>query len=177
MDLETFANVFDKVVADCRALFFSKNDEYARGGDKLHNFKKASRFAEGNCQIGALKGMMLKHTVSVYDMMDDECNDRPHDVSKWREKVYDHVVYLILLFAMVIEQEGVDRRKIACSKMYFESHDAHCECDICVAQNGVTLTMSEGCKFHAGCKCVRCVPDLTPSDSERCCGECCSTGT
>ena len=58
------AEDFDKIVADrmawCRQTLCAKGDEYARGGDRLWNFKVAAR--KLNCHPAeALAGMMVKN--------------------------------------------------------------------------------------------------------------------
>jgi hypothetical protein len=48
----------------------------------------------------ALGGMMAKHTISIYDMIDTG-NDYP--MALWDEKITDHLNYLLLLKAVVSE--------------------------------------------------------------------------
>ncbi|MHA2068765.1 MAG: hypothetical protein ACXABY_30745 [Candidatus Thorarchaeota archaeon] len=105
MEHKRFEEVFEKIVGMCRDLLVAKNAEYARGDDKLHNFKKAAAFTKSGLQEVALQGMMLKHTVSVYDMIDDMAEGNYAPVEKWEEKIMDHINYLILLYAMVVELE------------------------------------------------------------------------
>ena len=103
MEHARFDDVLEDLLMQVKNIMASKNKEYARGSDKLHNFKKAAEFAEGGTQIGALKGMMLKHTVSVYDMMDDVGKGVMGSEELWNEKVVDHIAYLTLLYGMVVE--------------------------------------------------------------------------
>jgi hypothetical protein len=103
MEHARFDDVLDHLLARVMGIMQSKNKEYARGRNKLHNFAKAAEFAEGGHQIGALKGMMLKHTVSIYDLMDDACNGKMADEELWNEKIVDHIAYLTLLYGMVVE--------------------------------------------------------------------------
>jgi hypothetical protein len=83
----------------------SKNDHYARGDDKLHNFKKAAAFSPGKSQESALAGMLLKHTVSIFDMVGDIAEGKHAKLELWEEKVLDHINYLILLYAMIVERD------------------------------------------------------------------------
>jgi len=106
---ERFNETFEKMVGMCRDLLVSKNAEYARGEDKLHNFKKAAGF--GGTQETALGGMMLKHTVSVYDMIDDIGKANNASLEKWEEKIMDHINYLILLYAMQVERDDMFKHK------------------------------------------------------------------
>jgi hypothetical protein len=48
----------------------------------------------------AVAGMMVKHTVSIFTMVKD---GKPHPEAKWDEKITDHIVWLILLKAALIE--------------------------------------------------------------------------
>jgi hypothetical protein len=77
--------------------------DYARGGDKLHNFKAAAEM-DGVTPEQAAKGMLLKHWQSLRDLTDDM--DRavflPRDV--WSEKIGDAINYLFLLDALVAER-------------------------------------------------------------------------
>jgi hypothetical protein len=138
MKHKQFNKIVDNLTAMCKSLLTSKNEEYAREGDKLHNFKKASRFAEGQSQMGALKGFLLKHTVSIYDMMDDHIQGDTSPVTLWEEKIVDHINYLIILYAMVIEESncflGSPLGRKA-NPVNF-THDLNCSCDICTAQDG-----------------------------------------
>ena len=76
-----------------------KAEEYATGGDRLHNFKVAAGM-QGCTMLQALGGMMSKHTVSIYDMIG---SGQPYDRALWAEKIQDHINYLYLLWAAVNE--------------------------------------------------------------------------
>ena len=105
MEHTRFNEVFEIMIGKCRDLLVAKNAEYARGDDKLHNFKKAAGF--GGTQETALGGMMLKHTVSIYDMIDDVGEANCASTEKWEEKIMDHINYLLLLYAMIVERDDM----------------------------------------------------------------------
>jgi hypothetical protein len=105
MEHKRFEQVCDDIYELSRSLMISKNDHYARGDDKLHNFKKAAGF--GGTQETALAGMMLKHTVSIYDLVDDLAGGNNAHLDLWREKILDHINYLILLYAMQVERDDM----------------------------------------------------------------------
>jgi len=105
MEHDRFNEVVERMFMMCRELLCTKNAEYARGEDKLHNFKKAAGF--GGTQETALGGMMLKHTVSVYDMIDDLAKGNNASTEKWEEKIMDHINYLLLLYAMQVERDDM----------------------------------------------------------------------
>lgn len=61
----------------------SKNDEYSRCEDKLHNFKRAGIRRDVPPEE-ALAGMLEKHLVSIEDMIQDivdaECEEKQYNV-------------------------------------------------------------------------------------------------
>jgi hypothetical protein len=80
-----------------------KSDEYATE-DRLHNFKVAAEIQ--NCTpIKALGGMMCKHTVSVYDLINDHEAGKDIPMDLWREKIGDSINYLLLLKALIVEDK------------------------------------------------------------------------
>ena len=78
-----------------------KAKEYAKDGDRLHNFKVAAA-VQGTNPKQALAGMMAKHTVSVYDMAG---TGEDYPVELWEEKIKDSINYLFLLWALVQEEK------------------------------------------------------------------------
>ena len=44
--------------------------------------------------------MMVKHTVSIFDMVE---SGKPFDLALWDEKITDHINYLILIRAALVE--------------------------------------------------------------------------
>ncbi len=80
----------------------SKAKEYARGKNRYHNFTVAGQMA--SCTPAqALYGMMLKHMVSVRDLIQDHAAGRPLTYDLIDEKIGDHINYLILLEGMLKE--------------------------------------------------------------------------
>lgn len=78
-----------------------KAAEYAGDSDRLHNFRKAAAL-QGETFAQSLGGMLAKHVVSVYDLIDKDSIDTPIEV--WNEKITDSINYLLLLKAIVVEQ-------------------------------------------------------------------------
>lgn len=103
MTLEQFEKVFEARVDLCRKVLIGKAQEYARGGDKLSNFKKASGLL-GCTPEGALLGMMTKHQVSVVDLIQDLDQGTHHSMAMWEEKIGDSLNYLLLLRALLEER-------------------------------------------------------------------------
>lgn len=97
----TFETVFNEQMRRCNEILIEKARQYADDTDRLHNFNVAANL-RGVTRREALSGMMAKHTVSIYDMC--ESNEMfPSEV--WEEKITDHMNYLILLMAIVKEDE------------------------------------------------------------------------
>ncbi len=100
MNAEQFNTVLNEQIDTIKGILQSKAKEYATD-DRLHNFKVAAEIQ--NCTPEqALAGMMAKHTISVYDMIN---SGGDYSVEQWSEKITDHINYLILLKALVKERQ------------------------------------------------------------------------
>lgn len=95
-----FQEILERQLDRIKSVLASKGAEYATE-DRLSNFKTAASL-QGKTLSQALGGMMAKHTVSIYDMIETG-EVYPHSV--WDEKITDHLNYLILLKAVLIEQD------------------------------------------------------------------------
>lgn len=102
MTEKDFIKFFDTEVAACRAILISKNADYSSGTDKLHNFKEAGK-EDNITSIEALRGMDLKHRVSIRTGLDELQQGKVRPIGWWQEKVRDHINYLILLHALIYE--------------------------------------------------------------------------
>lgn len=100
MKTEEFNEVVKKQLGRCESILVKKAEEYATE-DRLHNFKVAAKIE--NCSPEqALMGMMAKHTVSVYDMLN---SGKEYSSQMWDEKITDSINYLILLRALIEEKK------------------------------------------------------------------------
>ena len=101
MTSETFNKLIVDRIEQCTNVLIKKAEEYATE-DRLHNFKVAAEM-QGCTPVKALAGMMAKHTVSIYDLV-NEC-EAGVDISLdlWDEKIGDHINYLLLLHALLRE--------------------------------------------------------------------------
>ena len=106
MTATEFERIFEEQVDRSRMVLVNKACEYATE-DRLHNFKVAAAL-EGKTPEQALAGMMAKHTVSVYDMAE---SGLAYPIELWQEKITDHINYLFLLNAIVMESCWSDDRK------------------------------------------------------------------
>lgn len=103
MNNEDFNILLTKRLNTIEAVLRNKAKEYATDDDRLHNFKRAARIAECT-PAQALKGMWLKHLVSVFDIIDDQAKGKNPDHAYIDEKLGDAINYLILLEAILKEK-------------------------------------------------------------------------
>lgn len=104
MKLEEFKILVENRYKECTSLMYgSKNEEYTRNDDKLHNFKRAgdvlNTFPEW-----ALAGMWAKHIVSVLDILDDIAEGKKIPKDLLSEKMNDNHNYLFLLEALIEDE-------------------------------------------------------------------------
>lgn len=99
MKAEEFNSTIDEQLERSREMLFSKNAHYNPNEDKLRGFKATASLRNTTPQ-GALAGMMVKHTLSVYDMCE---SGKEYPIEVWNEKISDHINYLLLLRAVVEE--------------------------------------------------------------------------
>lgn len=102
MNHADFQKVFEDMVAHCEEVLGAKNKEYASDEDKLHNFKVAATL-EGVTVPQACGGMMVKHIVSIYDMIG---SDKTFTMDQWDEKIGDALNYLFLLKAILVAESS-----------------------------------------------------------------------
>lgn len=108
MDHETFKSIVTQMQEDSLATLLEKNSGYSNA-DPLHNFHQAAKL-KGETTLKAIGGMMAKHTVSIYDLINKASEEYvPEEV--WFEKIQDHMNYLLFLWAAVEETE-IDRNSL-----------------------------------------------------------------
>ncbi len=104
MNKEKFGEIVDDVFTQCQELLNKKGVEYyncERG--RLVEFKAAAAL-RNETPRESLAGMMVKHTVKLYSMIDDGNN---LGLAKWEEIINDHINYLILLKAILIDEGDI----------------------------------------------------------------------
>lgn len=128
MNTDDFQKNLTEVHQKVDAVLAVKGDEYAGAADKdrLHNFKVAAGM-QGITVKEALGGMMSKHTTSIYDMIAD---GRDYSQARWDEKIIDHINYLILLRAIVVEErqkslvkQDASPAKVATLPSHLQAHN------------------------------------------------------
>ena len=101
MNNEDFQLVLDRQIHQTKITLEKKAGEYADDVDRLHNFKLAAALGQ-NTQKQALWGMLVKHLVSLSDMV---VTDGQYSREMWDEKIGDSINYLILLRAIECEAD------------------------------------------------------------------------
>ena len=102
MDHVVFAEILGDQQHRIEETLLVKAGEYALDDDRLSNFRNAAALT-GQRMRDVCGGFMLKHTVSIYDMLGDDA-DFPFEL--WDEKITDHINYLILLRAIIMEEQS-----------------------------------------------------------------------
>lgn len=105
MNAKRFNKIIDSRIFSIKQVLKEKNGDYAKGEkDVLHNFKVAGRVDDIQPET-ALRGMWLKHRVSIQDMLNEIENSSFNRTEEWvNEKIGDNINYLILLEALVKER-------------------------------------------------------------------------
>ena len=99
MNNTEFEKILDTRIKAIRETLAGKAKEYA-SEDRLYNFKRAAEIDQTTPK-NALKGMWLKHVVSVLDLISGKLERSEHMIN---EKIGDSVNYLILLEAVLKEK-------------------------------------------------------------------------
>lgn len=129
MTNDKFINLIDDTFNTCKKLLDYKSNEYDFGEDRLHSFKVAAELQKVN-NVVALRGYLTKHIISIFDMMTKYTE---YPISKWEEKIHDVINYMLLLKALIIEEES---RRTWCREVLNptpassnESNEEHYETD------------------------------------------------
>lgn len=100
MSTEEFEDVLHFRLNKIKSILGDKAKEYADNKDVLRNFNRASKLRNKPREV-CLVGMMDKHIVSIYDIIDGiERGEYPTE-EMTNEKIGDTINYLILLEASI----------------------------------------------------------------------------
>ena len=83
----------------CKTYLCKKGSEYNNTQDRLDFFKQAA-ILERTTPAGALAGFMAKHTLSIYNLINEGCSD----LALFEEKITDHINYLLLLKCLLEDE-------------------------------------------------------------------------
>jgi len=95
MSPEQFNIILNRRIDLIKKVLSAKEKEYACHNDRLHNFNRAG-MALNISREQALMGMMIKHFISILDMIE---YNKKLTVELVEEKIGDTINYLILLEA------------------------------------------------------------------------------
>lgn len=105
MKTQDFNSLVEEQFGICRAILETKGREYAPDdGDRLSAFKTAGSVLH-RTPIQALGGQMSKHTISLFEMIENDCKDN----DLWQEKLTDQINYLLLLKGLLYDSEAPER--------------------------------------------------------------------
>lgn len=111
MNSKRFYYLVDKETERIKDILISKGEEYSTLDNKLHNFDKAGRMSNQSREK-ALMGMLLKHQVSVDDIVNKLDEGKLPTLDLLSEKITDILNYYILLKACIVDRiEGKDAER------------------------------------------------------------------
>ena len=100
MKRKEFGVVLEQQLARITSILGAKTEEYATDADQLSNIRESASLQHTTMR-NAVAGMLSKHTVSIFAM----CRDpKTHTLAQWDEKITDHIIWLILLRACIVEE-------------------------------------------------------------------------
>ncbi|WKW86838.1 hypothetical protein SEA_CONLEY_52 [Gordonia phage Conley] len=110
MDSPEFNDIVDRALARVQEVLVLKGDEYVPEGEpsRFHNFETAAAFNHQR-STEALWGFLTKHLVSLSDMVKVDSTEYP--LAQWDEKITDALVYLVLLYGIVNENDKLALEK------------------------------------------------------------------
>ncbi len=100
-----FKKIKSATFTSCSNLLEVKAEHYASKRDRLIQFKLAGDLQEIT-PVEALFGMMAKHTSKLYFMLKSHVEEERISNDLWDEVILDHINYLVLLRASLIEEEA-----------------------------------------------------------------------
>jgi hypothetical protein len=107
MSYEWFFKLITDRFEHCRRLMLGDKDkEYSRGDDKLYNFKRSAEVMRCSPEK-ALWGMVMKHLVSMQDIVEDVEREGRLKTTRYKisEKITDIINYMVLLEALLEERD------------------------------------------------------------------------
>ncbi len=111
MNQDQFNELTEKLLNACKDALGMKAGEYAREGDRLHNFYAAAR-KRNKHPLDSLLSMQVKHRVSIDDICDDIINHKKFPTDEMMlEKFKDDINYNLLAFALIHELREKARDK------------------------------------------------------------------
>lgn len=103
MTSQVFNKLLNERINKIIGILEHKATEYSSNDDRLHNFKAAA-LRRNITPERALDGMMLKHEISVQDIINNIDNNILPSKMLLNEKIGDMINYYILLEALITER-------------------------------------------------------------------------
>lgn len=154
MKTETFETVLNERIAKSVQTLSVKADEYATE-DRLHNFKVAAELQKCT-PITALAGMMAKHTVSVYDLIQRHEQGIAIPAEMWDEKIGDSINYLLLLSALIQEEIDEETKKAGADRDALTEYMKGENARLAEARSIVSEIDSENHTYESGYRAGKC---------------------
>ena len=103
MTEQDFEILVEDTLSQIKETLIIKGKEYRRNGNPFHNFSQGAK-KKGITRERVLDGMMLKHEISIDDMVDDIDVGVLPSVYAVNEKFGDYLIYLILKKASIMDR-------------------------------------------------------------------------
>lgn len=104
INYEEYNTIIEDTIEKVKNILLVKGKEYGTNDDPLHNFRAATQMMNMDIKQ-VLAGYMMKHTVSVYNMIENSKGPGTYSTEKWEEKIIDHINYLLILRACIGEEK------------------------------------------------------------------------
>jgi hypothetical protein len=98
-----FNHILENRLESVKKTLATKSDEYSTEEDKLHNFKRGEEIS-GQPREKVLLGFLLKHQISILDMVDKIVYGKLPSLKLIDEKFTDTIGYYALLEVMIVER-------------------------------------------------------------------------
>ncbi|MDR1196550.1 MAG: hypothetical protein LBL00_08780 [Endomicrobium sp.] len=106
MKAEEFVKIVEERLEIVKRVLKHKGYEYATQKNRMHNFYRAAGLL-GSTTVAALRGMWVKHVVSINDIVDDIEAGTPVKKSLVEEKLTDNIAYLLLMDGLLADHSLV----------------------------------------------------------------------
>jgi hypothetical protein len=102
-----FNKQVDERIRLIQSVLQKKGAEYANDKDVFHNFEEGTKMSFHDTREMVAWEYMMKHIISIKDMISNKQSYSEHMI---REKFGDAINYLILIEAMMLESNGIQKR-------------------------------------------------------------------
>ena len=107
MTHERFNQLVDEMLETCKQTLTKKQDEYNLDKDRLSFFKEGNELTKLSPER-TLYLFMFKHIKSLADMV---ASEKAYSKELWEEKIKDNINYLLLLRALLEDDNLMDEVK------------------------------------------------------------------